>query len=326
MPQPGSPGGRPLLDISSYARRGPGRRDKMSPAELEAIELTVNRTPEVMVKVLTKGGQNLKAMRAHLTYLSRGGELEIETDDGDLIAGREAEKGLLDDWNLDLEEHRRDSKLTAATGRVAPKLAHKVLFSMPPGTPPDRVLGAVRNLAREEFGLKHRYAMVLHTDEPHPHVHLVVKAVSEEGVRLNIRKATLRDWRRQFARNLRTQGVGANASDRAVRGQIVTPKKDGIYRTELRGDSRHLGRSTDTSPSAQARNAHAQRTLMRTRSVVQAGWAAVSGLLRNQGYDSLAEASERFAAGMTLPRTDFDQSELLVTPARVQIGDRSRAR
>jgi hypothetical protein len=31
---------------------------------------------------------------------------------------------------------------------------------------------------------------VLHTDEPHPHVHMVVKAVSEHGVRLNIRRAT----------------------------------------------------------------------------------------------------------------------------------------
>ena len=29
--------------------------------------------------------------------------------------------------------------------------------------------------------------MVLHTDEPHPHVHMVVKAVSEQGVRMNIR-------------------------------------------------------------------------------------------------------------------------------------------
>jgi len=37
---------------------------------------------------------------------------------------------------------------------------------------------------------------------------MVVKAVSEEGVRLNIKKATLRDWRRQFARHLREQGRG----------------------------------------------------------------------------------------------------------------------
>jgi hypothetical protein len=40
------------------------------------------------------------------------------------------------------------------------------MFSMPAGTPPEKVLTAVQNFAREEFALKHRYAMVLHTDEP----------------------------------------------------------------------------------------------------------------------------------------------------------------
>jgi len=40
-----------LLDVASYARRGPGRRDQLSPAEIELIARTVNRTPEVMVKV-----------------------------------------------------------------------------------------------------------------------------------------------------------------------------------------------------------------------------------------------------------------------------------
>ena len=65
--------------------------------------------------------------------------------------------------------------------------------------------------AREEFALERRYAMVVHNDEPHPHVHVVIEAVSEQGVRLNIRKATLRDWRREFARHLRAHGVEANA-------------------------------------------------------------------------------------------------------------------
>jgi hypothetical protein len=43
-------GGRALLDIGSYARRGPGHRDHISPAEIELIHRTVTRTPEVMVK------------------------------------------------------------------------------------------------------------------------------------------------------------------------------------------------------------------------------------------------------------------------------------
>src|SRR5437879_8525525 len=112
------------------------------------------------------------------------------------------------------------------------------MFSMPAGTPPDKVLAAVKNLAREEFGLKHRYALVLHTDEPHPHVHMVVKAIGEQGVRLHIRKATLREWRREFARHLRELGVAANATERAVRGNAHAPKVDGIYRAEQRGECR----------------------------------------------------------------------------------------
>ena len=58
-------GGKPLLlDIASYARRGPGRRDHLSQDETELIERTVRRTPEVMVKVLSRGGQDLKSHRA----------------------------------------------------------------------------------------------------------------------------------------------------------------------------------------------------------------------------------------------------------------------
>jgi type IV secretory pathway VirD2 relaxase len=120
-----------------------------------------------------------------------------------------------------------------------PKLVHKILFSMPAGTPPKKVLEAVKNFAREEFGAKYRYAMVLHTDERHPHVHVVVKAMDYDGKRLNIRKATLREWRRGFARHLREQGVEANATERVVRGETKPQKTDGVYRAAGRGCSTH---------------------------------------------------------------------------------------
>ena len=167
--------GRALLDIASYARRGPGRRDRLSAEELAHIGRTVRRTPEVMVKVLAKDSNNLKSVARHLNYIGRRGELELETGDGEHIQGRRAGRQLVEDWDLDLDRDRRDSKLTGTAGR-APKLVHKIMLSMPAGTPAKGVLEAVRNFAREEFALKHRYALVLHTDEPHPHVHLVVKA------------------------------------------------------------------------------------------------------------------------------------------------------
>src|SRR6202140_3774908 len=232
-------GGVPLLDIASYARRGPGHRDRLSPAEVQSIARTVERTPEVMVKVLSRGGQDLGAVRRHLDYLRLrdDGELDLKTDDDQRLSGKAVSKELLEDWDLDLEEHRRRSDLDARRS-LSPKLVHKLMFSMPAGTPPDKVLTAVKNFAGEEFGLKHRYAMALHTDEPHPHVHMVVKAISEQGVRMHIRKANLREWRREFARHLRALGVAANATERAVRGESRSPKRDGIYRAEYRGESR----------------------------------------------------------------------------------------
>ncbi len=86
--------------------------------------------------------------------------------------------------------------------------------------------------------------MVLHTDEPHPHVHMVVKAMGADGKRLNIRKATLREWRREFARHLREQGVAANATDRQVRGEVNPQKTDGIHRAAMRRASTHWRQRT----------------------------------------------------------------------------------
>jgi hypothetical protein len=60
-----------------------------------------------MVRVLTHGGQDLKSVQRHLAYLDRKGELELETDEGERLAGKGVEKELLEDWDLDLEEDRR---------------------------------------------------------------------------------------------------------------------------------------------------------------------------------------------------------------------------
>jgi hypothetical protein len=61
--------------------------------------------------------------------------------------------------------------------------------------------------------------MVLHTDQQHPHVHMVVKAEGEHGQRLHIDKTMLRTWREELARLMRVQGIAANATPRAIRGR-----------------------------------------------------------------------------------------------------------
>jgi hypothetical protein len=291
----------PLLDIASYARRGPGQRDRLSTEEIQLITRTVRRTPEVMVKVLSRGGQDMKSVGKHFAYLSRKGDLEIETDDGRHIEGRGAEADLLEDWDLDIQEQRPTSSLGTGISRTVPKLVHKVLFSMPPGTPPKKVLEAVKVFAREEFGAKHRYAMVLHTDEPHPHVHMVVKAVSEDGARLNIRKSTLRDWRRQFARRLREEGIEANATERAVRFSTTAPISDGLYRVLMR--SAALSPSLDRRPGAMSSHppaaANSKSTPQhRTLESVVLGWRAAGRALSIAGDTEIQRDIDRFLANV----------------------------
>jgi predicted transcriptional regulator len=314
-------GARPLLDIASYARRGPGRRDRLSQDEIELIARTARRTPEVMVKVLSLGGQDLKAVGRHLAYLNRGGDVAIETDDGQRLSGEGVEKNLLEDWDLDLEERRCNVALGSRSSRAPPKLVHKLMFSMPAGTPPDKVLAAVKVFAREEFGLKHRYAMVLHTDEPHPHVHVVVKAISEQGVRLHIRKATLREWRREFARHLRALGIAANATDRGVRGQSRSSTRDGIYRAEQRGESRRTtARAEAVAAELLTRNLRIEAgkaRLLNTRREVERGWSAVSDILVAEGRPELAAQVKRFSGQMPPPWTDRESiAEALERQAR----------
>jgi hypothetical protein len=295
-----------LLDIASYARRGPVDRVHLAQEEVQLISRTVRRTPEVMVKVLTMGGHDLAAVGRHFSYLSRDGEVEIETDDGRRLNGQGVEQELIEDWDLDLEEARRAKELRSRPGMMRPKLVHKVVFSMPAGTPPDGLLRAAQAFARETFGAQHRYAMVLHTDEPHPHVHVVVKAVSEEGVRLNIRKATLREWRREFARQLRAQGISANATGRAVRGATRANLSDGTYRALQRGASRQTQEHVGSQGVEQqmAPEASSRESLLHTRAQVERGWLAAAEILDRQGQRDLAWYVRRFTEALPPVRTD----------------------
>jgi hypothetical protein len=301
----------PLFDLVSHGRGGPRNTGRhFTSAQIEQIRRTVQRAPEAVVKVLPRDSNDLKAVGKHLDYIGRYGKLELETDDGERLSGR-AGRALLEDWDLDIDDVRRRASLAATKGRKPPKLVHKLMFSMPPGTPPDKVLGAVRNLARDELWGQHRYAFVLHTDEPHPHVHLVLKAVSEQGVRLNIKKATLRHWRSEFARNLRLLGVEANATERAVRGETRKAKKDGIYRASLRGDSTYFRAQAEAVAAellkGNVRAEPGKHILMETRNRVEGGWRSIADKLAKDGHHDLAGDVRRLVNRMPPPLTEKEQ-------------------
>jgi hypothetical protein len=296
---------QPLFDLFSFARRGPGRRDHLSPGEIQQVARTVRRTPEVMVKVLPKSASTLAAVRKHLEYIGRKGNLDLETDDGDRLRDG---SNLVEDWDLELDEYRRNLDLAATRRKEPARIIHKVIFSMPAGAPPQKVLTAVKNFAREEFALKHRYAMALHTDTPRPHVHVVIKAISEQGQRLHIRKATLREWRSGFAHHLRALGVAANATPRYVRGETGLRKPDDIYRAGLRGESTYMRERAEAVAQELAkgplRTEPGKASLVSTRNEVRRAWLAVGDILIRERQSELAAHVRQFSDGMPPAQTE----------------------
>ena len=298
----------PFFDPVSYGRALPERERLLSIGQIKLITRTVWRTPEVMVKVVNKGSSSLAGVGGHVGYIGRQGAVELETDEGEVLQGPEVGKTLLEDWNLDLIQQRNKINLSPNKPKQPPRLVYKLIFSMPAGTPPEKVQVAVRNFAREEFALKHRYVMALHTDEPHPHVHLVFKARSEDGRRLYLRKANLRQWREGFASHLRALGVAANATPRYVRGESAPQKTDGIYRARARVESTHWQKRVKAVAQELVQGKlqveSGKGKLIRTRQEARREWQAVSDALTRQGHPEIAAQVKRYVEQMPKPLTE----------------------
>ena len=151
--------------------------------------------------------------------------------------------------------------------------------------------------------------------------------MSEQGERLNIRKATLRSWRTQFAANLREQGVTANATERAVRGQTAIQKRTSIFRATQRGESTHMNArirfvSADLTKRSVEPDPH-KETLAETRRHVEHGWSVVNDLFERDGQMQTARDVPRFLAQMRTPQTEQEQiAELIRTRSAGSRDDR----
>lgn len=217
--------GRNVLGGSMAGSSAPASSKPAGPTTRERLVRTLNKTPEVVVKI-TGGGKNMRQIETHMRYISREGEVEIEDENGDRHRGIDEVLEVRDGWAKGKIGIRPEGVTRMPDGNVR-KEAFNIMLSMPAGTDRESVTDAARAFAKEMFG-NHQYVFAAHDDEAHSHVHLAVKAVDRDGVRLRPRKGDLQHWRETFAEKLVERGIAANATARRTRGIVLKAEKQAV--------------------------------------------------------------------------------------------------
>lgn len=280
-------------------------RGRLSGAEVRArVRETLSpRAVQVVVKV-SGGGRGMKAIQAHMRYISRQGKdvvggkgqtLEMEVEDGRRLKGGAAVRELAAEW--------REAGGVAVPDVSPRREAFNIVLSMPAGTPPEAVLDASRAFAADTFA-GHRYLFVLHTDTDDPHVHLLVRAQARDGRRLNPRKADLARWRESFAGRMRERGIEATASRAATRGTARSAIP--LWRAKA-------GERQATAPAARSDRAAAGQIMAQAREA----WERLAAALQtsSEGADRDLAVSVRRYVG-----TVFSEGHLEPSRERLTIG------
>ena len=199
---------KPLLSGINKGKRNKTKNVRIGFHRENAIRVA-RGSPEVLVKIsgFTKGADHLKA---HMTYITRNGKVDLEDQNGATYEGLEAVNTLWGEWDQTISQSN--------SPRANRRDAVKMVLSMPPGTDPAALKNAVRSFAQSEFE-NHDYVFAMHTDEAHPHAHLTVQMRGFNGDRLNPRKADLQQWRERFAHSLLNEGIDCVATPRSARNR-----------------------------------------------------------------------------------------------------------
>jgi hypothetical protein len=156
---------------------------------------------------------------------------------------------------------------------------------------------------------------------------IAVKAEGSDGRRLRIDKATLREWREDFAREMRAQGVAANATSRVLRGkngrflneksvQAVRRGRSDAFRAKVEAVVRELASTKTIHDPARSR-------MLATRKALLHSWMEVAAMLDAQGEMVLAGDVRNFANRLPPVLTDRQQIAVelihrLQEPAKTQ--------
>lgn len=266
-------------------------------ANLQRANRVASKAPEVMVKI-SGGAAAGNHVREHVNYTTRNGKLVATNEQGQKVEGKDAVAAVAARWSA------------GDQGRGRGRATVNMVLSMPAGTNRDALERAASTFAARTFSGEREYLLVRHDDTKHPHCHLTLKAVGDDGRRLNPRKADLQAWRESFAECLREQGVTAEATPRRSRGVAKKGTRQAVLHASRAGrsrvvDAQQRAAKRDAAKATPAPDAPWEKAMKRTQGRVQQAWQDVAAELTRVLPDAapLARHLATFGKGMAQAQT-----------------------
>lgn len=240
-----------------------------------------------------------------LRYISRKGELPLETELGEVLTNTDQQKSLVDEWAVDFDP-RKDSRDTV-----------HLIFSMPPGSSPEALRRTMRTVLRRRF-TGHEAVFAIHEDKHHPHAHVVVKMFSlETEKKLRLNRPDLQRLREIFAEAAREEGVEMAASSRAARGVGRKGRRRVAYQLHRKGIVPRAEKETARELLASLEKGDLQekpweKAMQRRNQFERQAYRAEAERLRaaavqnpqdKEAFLKAAADLERFAESMPVPKT-----------------------
>ncbi|MCR1832771.1 relaxase/mobilization nuclease domain-containing protein, partial [Proteus mirabilis] len=166
---------------------------------------TPRNSDEVMVKI-TSSGKNLKAIKSHMDYISRNGDIQLEDEQGLVYKGREEVRELRDylrDNGVKIKKKNEVKREYRQTMNIVFSMRDKSI-------PEEKIKKAVKATLKKLYP-DNMFVLAYHGDTDNPHCHVILKIADNNGNRVNINLHDLQEIRTHFARYLNSLSVEAKA-------------------------------------------------------------------------------------------------------------------
>lgn len=303
-----------MTDISDLLGKKSRAKNKAKDIQLQISAVnTVTKSysasknlPQAVLKVSSYGSGASK-VSAHVNYINRNGELEVEDPAGNKIKDPAEIKELMSEWAADFDK-RKNSRDTV-----------NIVLSAPIGSSRPAVEKSVREFAKETFGESNDYVFAMHDDTEHPHGHLVVKMRGYDGEKLDPRKEDLKLWRETFAKKMRANGIEVDASPRFERGQGRKATKQSVVNIRKRGETPKVDKQALDEITSDIKQGISQKdkewsvrskkkTNEHKKSLYKAA-SIVSELAEDGTMKEMAESVKAFAEKIPEPKTRAEEIE-----------------